>query len=222
MPSLNSGNARNPNRVENIQTDNTNNTGTTNVTHNVVTEDLPQLLDFRRGSHVTNVPPFDVDGFSSWKDMFLVYLDGLEPYLLEIPFVPKSPASTSENVLIKPQKQCLLSSAPLLNLCENVQGIFTGLKILLNDLETKGVSIPQDEVNATFVNSLPRKWLSMNQTQRANNSIKNDSLDSNSKALIFNTYFQDIDSDVEEDTRSSSEFLANLNAEFHDKALLAN
>ncbi|GJZ33603.1 hypothetical protein Tco_0579039 [Tanacetum coccineum] len=203
MPSLNSGNARNPNRVENIQTDNTNNTGTTNVTHNVVTEDLPQLLDFRRGSHVTNVPPFDVDGFSSWKDMFLVYLDGLEPYLLEIleiPFVPKSPASTSENVLIKPQKQCLLSSAPLLNLCENVQGIFTGLKILLNDLETKGVSIPQDE----------------SETSRF--TIQ----DSNSKALIFNTYFQDIDSDVEEDTRSSSEFLAILNVEFHDKALLAN
>ncbi|GJW34652.1 hypothetical protein Tco_0057572 [Tanacetum coccineum] len=32
----------------------------------------------------------------------------------------------------------------------------------------------------------------------------------------------DIDSDVEEDTKSSSEFLANLNAEIHDGALLAN
>ncbi|GJZ37116.1 ribonuclease H-like domain-containing protein [Tanacetum coccineum] len=39
----------------------------------------------------------------SW---FLVYLDGLEPYLLEIlenrPYVPKSLASTPENVLVKP------------------------------------------------------------------------------------------------------------------------
>ncbi|GKF93004.1 hypothetical protein Tco_0279723, partial [Tanacetum coccineum] len=30
------------------------------------------------------------------------------------------------------------------------------------------------------------------------------------------------DSDVEEDTRSSSEFLADFNVEFHDRALLAN
>ncbi|GJU07230.1 hypothetical protein Tco_1123660 [Tanacetum coccineum] len=32
----------------------------------------------------------------------------------------------------------------------------------------------------------------------------------------------DSDSDVEEDTRSSSEFLDDLNAEFHDRALLSN
>ncbi|GJZ75311.1 hypothetical protein Tco_0639776 [Tanacetum coccineum] len=59
---------------------------------------------------------------------------------------------------------------------EKVMGTFTRLKCLLNDLENNGVTIPQAEVNATFVNSLPRKWLSMNQTQRANNSIKDDSL----------------------------------------------
>ncbi|GKE93797.1 retrovirus-related pol polyprotein from transposon TNT 1-94 [Tanacetum coccineum] len=124
------------------------------------------------------------------------------------------------------------------------------MKCLLNDLKNNGVSISQAEVIATFVNSLPRKWLSMNQTQRANNSIKNDTFAalydkyndqeglidqiyesetsrftihaSSSKALISNTYFQDSDSDVEKDTRSSSEFLADLIVEFHDKAFLAN
>ncbi|GJT39132.1 hypothetical protein Tco_0938997 [Tanacetum coccineum] len=98
--------------------------------------------------------------------------------------------------------------------------------------------------------NLPKKWLSMNQTKRANNSIKNDSLTTlfckynyeeelinqiyefetkrftiqsfTSKAFISNTYTHDNDSDVEEDTRSSSEFLAYLNVEFHDRALLAN
>ncbi|GJT72013.1 retrovirus-related pol polyprotein from transposon TNT 1-94 [Tanacetum coccineum] len=133
---------------------------------------------------------------------------------------------------------------------EKVNGTFTRLKCLLNDLENKGVSISQAKVNVTFVNSLPRKWLSMNQTQKANNSIKNDSLAtlygkynykeglidhiyesksskftiqaSSSKALISNTHLQDSDSDVEEDTRSSSKFLADLNVEFHDRALLAN
>ncbi|GKD20762.1 hypothetical protein Tco_1222465, partial [Tanacetum coccineum] len=133
---------------------------------------------------------------------------------------------------------------------EKVKETFTRLKILLNKLENKGVIIPQAEVNATFVNSLPKKWLSMNQTQRANNSIKNDSLatlfgkynykeelidqiyesetqrftiqSSTSKALISNTCIQDSDSDVEEDTMSNNEFLADLNVEFHDRAILAN
>ncbi|GKD73757.1 retrovirus-related pol polyprotein from transposon TNT 1-94 [Tanacetum coccineum] len=133
---------------------------------------------------------------------------------------------------------------------EKVNGTFTRLKCLLNDLENNGVIIPQAEVNATFVNSLPRKWLSMNQTQRANNSIKNDCLAtlygkynyeeglidqiyeqetqrftiqaSSSKALISNNHFQDSDSDVEEDQRTSNEFMADLNAEYHERALLAN
>nr|GEU48201.1 protein HESO1 isoform X1 [Tanacetum cinerariifolium] len=59
---------------------------------------------------------------------------------------------------------------------EKVLGTFTRLKCLLNDLENNGFSISQAEVNATFVNSLPRKWLSMNQTQRANNAFKNGTL----------------------------------------------
>ncbi|GKD13963.1 retrovirus-related pol polyprotein from transposon TNT 1-94 [Tanacetum coccineum] len=133
---------------------------------------------------------------------------------------------------------------------EKVNATFTRLKCLLNDIENNGVTIPQAEVNATFVNSLPRKWLSMNQTQRANNSIKNDSLAtlygkynyeeglidqiyeseterfsiqaSSSKALISNTQFQDSDSDVEEDQRTSNEFMADLNIKYHERALLAN
>ncbi|GKE14084.1 hypothetical protein Tco_1421661 [Tanacetum coccineum] len=133
---------------------------------------------------------------------------------------------------------------------EKVNGTFTRLKCLLNDLENNGVSIPQAEVNATFVNSLPRKWLSMNQTQRANNSIKNDCLAtlygkynyeeglidqiyesetqrfniqaSSSNALISNNHFQNSDSDVEEDQRTNNEFMADLNAEYHERALLAN
>nr|GEU76335.1 retrovirus-related Pol polyprotein from transposon TNT 1-94 [Tanacetum cinerariifolium] len=42
---------------------------TNNVTPDVVvTKDLSQILDSRGGSHVTNVPNFDVEDFSSWKD----------------------------------------------------------------------------------------------------------------------------------------------------------
>nr|GEU61534.1 hypothetical protein [Tanacetum cinerariifolium] len=133
---------------------------------------------------------------------------------------------------------------------EKVNETFTRLKCLLNVLKNNGVIIHQAEVNATFVNNLPRKWLSMNQTQRANNSIKKDSLAtlsgkynyekgptdqiyesetqrftiqaSSSKALISNNLFKDSDLDVEEDQRTSNELMANFNAEFHKRALLVN
>ncbi|GJZ77618.1 retrovirus-related pol polyprotein from transposon TNT 1-94 [Tanacetum coccineum] len=291
--------SRSPNRVDTMPTENTNNTTTTDVAQNVVNEDLPQLLDSIGGSYVINVPAFDVEDFSSWKDKFLVYLDGLEPYLIEIlengPFVPMSSLSTSTNPLTKPQKQWSPKDKKLVNQdkrlksiiisclpndvmksvikCttaksmwtdlilahegpsdtrdtkiaalrlkfnafkalegEKVNGTFTRLKCLLNDLKNNGVSIPQAKVNAMFVNRLPRKWLSMNQTQRANNSIKNDTLAtlygkynyeeglidqiyesetsrftikaSNSKALVFNIHFQDSDSDINAIYKGKSE-----------------
>ncbi|GJY21935.1 hypothetical protein Tco_0394501 [Tanacetum coccineum] len=60
------------------------------------------------GSHVTNVHEFDIENFTSWKVRFLVFLDGLEPYLLKTledrPFIPLSNLSTSTNPLPKPQK----------------------------------------------------------------------------------------------------------------------
>ncbi|GJX09599.1 hypothetical protein Tco_0199458 [Tanacetum coccineum] len=96
---------------------------------------------------------------------------------------------------------------------ERVKETYTGQEILLNELENKDVKIAQAEVNVTFVNNLPKKWLSMNQTQRANNSIKNDRL-----TTLFGKY----NYEEELDTRSSNEFLVDLNVEFHDRALLAN
>nr|GEZ14576.1 hypothetical protein [Tanacetum cinerariifolium] len=102
---------------------------------------------------------------------------------------------------------------------EKVNGTFTRMRSLLNDLGNNGVLIPQAKVNATFVNNLSRKWLSMNQTQMANNSIKNDTL----TALYSKyNYEEESDLDIEEDQRSSSEFLVDLNAKFHERDLLAN
>nr|GEW81231.1 hypothetical protein [Tanacetum cinerariifolium] len=98
---------------------------------------------------------------------------------------------------------------------EKVNGTYTRLKSLFKDLKNNGVIISQSEVNATFVNSLPRKWLSMNQTQRANNFIKNDS-----QAALYGKYHYE--KDVEEDNRTNNEFMADLNAKYHKRALLAN
>ncbi|GKA76201.1 hypothetical protein Tco_0782662 [Tanacetum coccineum] len=121
-----------------------------------------------------------------------------------------------------------------------VKETYSRLKILLNELENKDVKIPQAKVNVTFVNNLPKKWVSMNQTQRANNYIKNDSLatlfgkynyeeelidqiyefetkrftilTSILKSLISNTYTQDNDSDVEEETKSNNEGVTRVKA----------
>nr|GEU68808.1 hypothetical protein [Tanacetum cinerariifolium] len=108
---------------------------------------------------------------------------------------------------------------------EKVKETYTRLNFLLNELENKDVKIPQAEVNATFVNNLPKKGLCMNQTQRANNFIKNDTL-----ATMYGKYKYEeelIDQiyeseNVKENIRSINEFLADLNAEFPDRALLAN
>ncbi|GJY57120.1 hypothetical protein Tco_0456235 [Tanacetum coccineum] len=55
----------------------------------------------------------------------------------------------------------------------------------------------------------------MNQTQMANNFIKNDNM-----APLFGKY--NYEEDVKEDTRNSSELLADLNVKFHDRAPFAN
>ncbi|GKE34711.1 hypothetical protein Tco_1454033, partial [Tanacetum coccineum] len=207
----NTGNPVSPNRIDPIPIDITNNINTTNVVQNVVNEDLPQLLNSRGGSHVTNVPAFDVEAFSNWKYRFLVYSNSLD-YLIEVlenrPFVPKSLLLNSTNILHKPQKQWSYEDRRLANQdkklksiissclpndvmksvikCtsaksmwndlhlaiegpsdtrdtkiaalrlkfnafkafegEKVNGTFTSLKCLLNDIENKGVSIPQAEV----------------------------------------------------------------------------
>ncbi|GKB40260.1 hypothetical protein Tco_0885202 [Tanacetum coccineum] len=308
-----SGSTSNPNvnRVDTMPTTSNpiNTMTTTNVSQSVVDENLPQLLDSIGGS-------LDKEDFTSWKVRFLVFRDGLEPYLLKTledgPFIPMSSLFTFENPLPKRQNQWSNAESRLTNQdkrlksiiisclpndvmksvikCkttkemwndlilahegpsdtrdtkiaalrlkfnafksrkgEKVNGTFTRLTCFLNDLENNGVSIPQAEVNATSVNSLPRKWLSMNQTQGANNSIKNDCLAtlyskynykegmidqiyesetqrfniqaSSSKALISNNHFQDNDSDVEEDQRTNNEFMVDLNVEYHERALLAN
>ncbi|GJY18011.1 hypothetical protein Tco_0389502 [Tanacetum coccineum] len=98
-------------------------------------------------------------------------------------------------------------------------------KIVALRLKFNAFKALEAEVNATFVNSLPSKWLSMNQTKRAKNSIKNDCL-----AALYGKYhyeeglIDDIydDLDVEEDNRTSNEFMVDLNAEYQERVLLAN
>ncbi|GKC42197.1 hypothetical protein Tco_1059919, partial [Tanacetum coccineum] len=74
--------------------------------------------------------------FTNWKDRFFVYLDSLEPYLLEIlengHFVPNSPLSTSTNILIKPQKQWSPEDKRLANQDKRLKSII--ISCLPNDV----------------------------------------------------------------------------------------
>ncbi|GJX37352.1 retrovirus-related pol polyprotein from transposon TNT 1-94 [Tanacetum coccineum] len=178
----------NVNRVDTMPTttDPINTTTTTNVSQSVVDENLPQLLNSRGGSHVTNGP-------SDTKDTKIA--------ALRLKFNAFKPLEG-----------------------EKVNGTFTRLKCLLNDLENNGVIIPQAEVNATLA-TLYGKYnyeeglidqIYESETQRFTIQA------SSSKVLISNHQFQDSDSDVEEDQRTSNEFMADLNAEYHERALLAN
>ncbi|GJU96629.1 retrovirus-related pol polyprotein from transposon TNT 1-94 [Tanacetum coccineum] len=231
----------------------TTNTTTTNVARNVVEENndnLPQLLDSRGGSHVTNVPAFDKDDFTSWKIRFLVFLDGLEPYLITTledgPFVPMSNLSTPANPLPKHQNQWSNAESRLANQDKRLKSIIIGC--LPNDvmksvikyksakemwtelcLAYKGPSDTRDTKIAALrlkfnafkalegekVNGLIDD-IYASETQRFTIQA------SSSKALISNNHFQDSDSDVEEDNKTSNEFMADLNAEYHERALLAN
>nr|GEX05594.1 hypothetical protein [Tanacetum cinerariifolium] len=117
----NVGNTGSLTRVDtmHITNDTINTTTTTNVAQNVVNENLPQLFNSIGGSHVTNVPEFNKEDFTSWKVRFLVFLDGLEPYYLKTledgPFVPLSNMSTPTNPLRKPHNQWTYAEARLAN-----------------------------------------------------------------------------------------------------------
>ncbi|GKA89568.1 retrovirus-related pol polyprotein from transposon TNT 1-94 [Tanacetum coccineum] len=203
-----SGNPGSPNvnRVDTMPTttDPINTTTTTNVSQSVVDENLPQLLDSRGGSHVTNVPAFDKEDFTSWKVRFLVFLDGLEPYLLKTledgPFVPMSSLSTSKNPLPKRQNQWSNAESRLANQDKRLKSIIISC-------------LPNDVIKSVIkCKTAKEMW---------NDLIYGKLQPLDLSSMLLN-HLKDSDSDVEEDQRTSNEFMADLNAEYHEKDLLAN
>ncbi|GJU32880.1 hypothetical protein Tco_1176469 [Tanacetum coccineum] len=194
-------NTRNNNMVENVfEPNNANNNDTNNATNNVVGKDeLPQLHDSKGGSHVTNVPQLDVEDFTSWKDRFLVYLDGLEPYftsnLRKWTILPKSTPSTPKNFLPRPQKYWTAIDRRLFNQDKRLKSII---------ISHEGPSETRD----TKIATLRLKFIAFKALE-------------GEKEKETYTMLKIFDSKVEEDTRSSNKFLADLNAEFHDRAILA-
>ncbi|GJV44242.1 hypothetical protein Tco_1428778 [Tanacetum coccineum] len=129
------------------------------------------------------------------------------------PFVPKSNASPPENFLPKPQKQWTSVDKRFANQDKRLNSII--ISCLPND--TKKVVIKCATAR--------EMWNDLILSHEGPSKTRDTKIAA--LKLKFNAFKalegeKDSDSDVEEDTTSSKEFLADLNLEFHDKALLAN
>nr|GEV59891.1 hypothetical protein [Tanacetum cinerariifolium] len=120
-----------------------------------------------------------------------------------------------------------------LNLCydtfkfkegESLTQTFTRYKALMNELVKDGIKLLKLEINTGFINGLPKKWLSFCQSLRNINNVKDYELASLFDKLKYEENlidnFQD-SLDDEEDTRSSHEYLNDLDEEYQARALLA-
>ncbi|GJS67651.1 retrovirus-related pol polyprotein from transposon TNT 1-94 [Tanacetum coccineum] len=140
------------------------NTTTTNVAQSVVDENLPQILDSKGGSHVTNIPAFDKENFTSLSTtenplpkrqvcplLKILYpnvqINGQMLRVNDIILAHEVPSDTRDTKIAALR---LKFNAFKSLEGEKVMGMFTRLKCLLNDLENNGVTIPQAEVNATI------------------------------------------------------------------------
>ncbi|GJW48668.1 retrovirus-related pol polyprotein from transposon TNT 1-94 [Tanacetum coccineum] len=105
---------------------------------------------------------------------------------------------------------------------ENLTQNFTRYKALMNELVNDGINLLKLEIITSFINGLPKKWLSFCHSLRNTNHVKDSELASLFGKLKYeeNLDFQDSPDD-EEDTRSSHEYINDLEKEYQARALLA-
>ncbi|GJV12035.1 hypothetical protein Tco_1353576 [Tanacetum coccineum] len=225
----NTENPSSPNRVETIPTDNTNNTTTNNVAQNAIDKNLSQLLDSKGGSHVKNVLEFDKDDFTSRKVRFLVYLDGLEPYLLEIledgPFVHMSSLSTFTNHLPKPHKQWSHTDRRLANQDKRLKSII--ISCLPNDVMKSVIKCKTAKAIFSASPHVVVQGLLMCHLAPLSDVFAVWVYATVEGSFVLCILFglgswEDSGFDLKEDLRSNNEFITDLNAKYHERALLAN
>ncbi|GJU00251.1 hypothetical protein Tco_1110589 [Tanacetum coccineum] len=181
--------------------------------------------------------------FSNCKDKFLVYPDGHESFLVEKiengPYIPKPTYPLLKTFLAKPQKQwtpkdrkhanqdkrpksIIISSVPNDKMKSVIRCKTT--KEMWNDLILghEGSSETRDSMIAALRLMFKGfKALEGEKVQQTYTRIKILLNDLENKDVKI-SQAEDSEFDVEDDTRSSLEFLSDLNQKFHDRALLAN
>nr|GEU87733.1 hypothetical protein [Tanacetum cinerariifolium] len=177
------------------------------------------------------------------KIRFLVFLDGLEPYLITTledgPFVSMSNLSTPTNPLPKRQNQWSNAKSRLANQDKRLKSIIIGclpndvMKFVIKYKTEKEMWIelclayegPTDTRDTKIValrlkfNAFKElKGEKVNGTFTRLKCLLNDL--KNNEVIISQS--EDSDLDVEEDNRTSNEFITDLSAEYHERALLTN
>ncbi|GJV76533.1 hypothetical protein Tco_1508117 [Tanacetum coccineum] len=96
---------------------------------------------------------------------------------------------------------------------ETITQTFTRYKALMNELVNDGIKLSKMEINTGFIIGLPKKWLKESLSSATPLST----------AFFSTSIVQDFQDnpDDEEDTRSSQEYMNDLELECHERALLA-
>ncbi|GJX74410.1 hypothetical protein Tco_0313005 [Tanacetum coccineum] len=91
----------------------------------------------------------------------------------------------------------------------------------MNELVNDGIKLSKLEINTGFINGLPKKWLAFCQSLRNTNHVKESELASLFGKLKYEENLINNSPNDEEDTRSSQEYMNDLEEEYQARALLA-
>ncbi|GJS12943.1 hypothetical protein Tco_0407415 [Tanacetum coccineum] len=105
---------------------------------------------------------------------------------------------------------------------ESLTQTFTRYKALMNELVNDGIKLSKLEINTGFINGLPKKWLTFCQSLRNTNHVKESELASLFGKLKYEeNLINRLSRCDEEDTRSSQEYMNDLEEKYQARALLA-
>ncbi|GJR69929.1 hypothetical protein Tco_0015994 [Tanacetum coccineum] len=90
----------------------------------------------------------------------------------------------------------------------------------MNELVNDGIKLSKLEINIGFINGLPEKWLCFYQSLKNTNHVKDSKLASLFSKLEYEENLIDNSPDDEEDTRSSHEYLNDLEKEYQARSIL--
>ncbi|GJU86031.1 hypothetical protein Tco_1293577 [Tanacetum coccineum] len=190
--------------------------------------EVPQTLKYR-GGQLNAAPVLEVENFTNWKKRFMCHIIGIKPQLENI--ISNGPFISMAFGQRKPEGQWTIDERKAANLDQRLKSLIMSVLlddqmnyvincltakstwddlILYHELVNDGIKLSKLEINTGFINGLPKKWLSFCQSLRNINHVKDSELVS-----LFDS------PDDEEDTRSSHEYLNNLEEEYQARALLA-
>ncbi|GJY28475.1 hypothetical protein Tco_0404242 [Tanacetum coccineum] len=179
--------------------------------------EVPQTLEYR-GGQLKADPVLEVENFTNLRKRFMCHIID---YQMNSIIKCLTANSTWDDVILYHEGPSDVKESRVidLKLCyntfkfkegESLTQTFTIYKALMNELVNDGIKLSKHEINTGFINGLPKKRLAFCQSLRNTNHVKESQL-----ASLFDS------PDDEEDTRSSQEYMNDIEEEYQARALLA-